>query len=62
MNDADQQRLNEIQLDAIRSKLRRLNGHKEWSPKQFSFAMGLARDAVELDDRTNVDELSKLFQ
>jgi hypothetical protein len=55
MNDADQQR-----LSALRAKLRRIDGHKELSPKQFDTALAITREIVKLDG-TDIDELSKLF-
>jgi hypothetical protein len=53
---ADQQR-----LSALRAKLRRINGHKELSPKQAESAAAIVREIVTLDG-TDLDELSKLFQ
>ena len=57
MNHADQQR-----LELIRTKLRRLNGHKELSAKQFAFANELMREAIKLDDGTDLEELKELFK
>ena len=56
MNDATQQR-----LSALRAKLRRIEGHKELSPKQAETATAIVREIVKLDG-TDLDELSKLFE
>jgi hypothetical protein len=56
MNDADQQR-----LSGFRAKLRRIEGHKELSPKQVETAKALVQEIVKLDG-TDLDELSKLFE
>jgi hypothetical protein len=55
MNDVEQQR-----LSALRAKLRRIDGHKEWSAKQEQSAKAIVREIVQLDG-TAIDELSKLF-
>lgn len=51
MNDAHQQR-----LSALRAKLRRIDGHKELSPKQQESALAVMREIVQLDG-TDIDEL-----
>ena len=56
MNDAQQQRLN-----ALRAKLRRIEGHDTLSEKQEKSATALVREIVKLDG-TDLDELSKLFE
>lgn len=56
MNDVEQQR-----LSALRAKLRRIDGHKELSPKQSATAAAIVREIVKLDG-TDIDELSKLFE
>jgi hypothetical protein len=56
MNDAQQER-----LSALRAKLRRIDGHKEWSPKQEQSAMAIVREIVKLDG-TDIDELFELFR
>ena len=56
MNDAHQQR-----LSALRAKLRRIDGHKELSPKQSETAAAIVREIVQLDG-TDLDELFKLFK
>jgi hypothetical protein len=55
MNDAQQQR-----LSSLRAKLRRIEGHKELSPKQEESALALMREIVKLDG-TDIDELFQLF-
>ena len=56
MSDIDQQR-----LSALRAKLRRIDGHKEWSAKQEHSAMAIVREIAQLEG-TDIDELSKLFE
>ena len=51
MNDVDQQR-----LSALRAKLRRIEGHKELSPRQEATANALAREIAKLDG-TDIDKL-----
>jgi hypothetical protein len=56
MNDADQQRLNEI-----RAKIRRIDGHKELSAKQFQTFCALFRELLALtgEDGSSIDEIFK---
>jgi hypothetical protein len=42
MNDAER-------LDELRTKLRRIEGHKELSPKQEQAALGLVREIIAIE-------------
>lgn len=53
--------VNEQRLSALRAKLRRIEGHKELSPKQAESATAIMREIVKLDG-TDVEALVKLFE
>jgi hypothetical protein len=53
MNDADQR------LDQIRAKIRRINGHKELSPKQWQSLKALVQESEALTGGSSVDEIFK---
>jgi hypothetical protein len=52
MNDAER-------LDVLRTRLRRINGHKELSVKQKQAALVLIREIAAIEGTDGVDELFK---
>lgn len=56
MSDADEER-----LDQIRAKIRRINGHKELSEKQWQSMKALTQELCALEGH-NPEEIFKLFK
>jgi hypothetical protein len=54
MNDAEQQR-----LDQIRAKLRRIAGHKELSRKQLESVRALVQESESITGGSSIEELFK---
>ena len=52
MNDAER-------LDELRTKLRRINGQKDWTPKRDQAALELVREIIAIE---GVDGLSAVFE
>jgi hypothetical protein len=52
MTDVDEQR-----LEQIRAKIRRIDGHKELSPKQFESLRALVQEAESLTGGSSLDEI-----
>jgi hypothetical protein len=62
MNDAQIDELVQARLNEVRTKMLRISGHENLSQKQSDAMLALSQEAVALDSRTDLEELSKLFE
>jgi hypothetical protein len=62
MNDAQVDELVQARLNEVRTKMLRISGHENLSQKQSEAMLALSQEAVALDSRTDLEELSKLFK